>query len=99
VKLISNNTDPTSLNIDLHALRRFPKGGEFMLKLDQYSESILFQCDRCQHVGELITDIVENEGTYCCWGCLGEMNRKKEEGVKTRNEATQRNNAGRVAPF
>ena len=47
-----------------------------MLKLDRFSESILFQCDRCQHVGELFTDVVEDEGFFYCWGCLGEMKNK-----------------------
>ena len=51
-----------------------------MLILDQYSESILFQCDRCRQVGELFTEVVEDEGSFYCWGCLAEMrNRKKRE--------------------
>lgn len=53
-----------------------------MLRLDPYSESILFQCDRCRHIGELITEVVEDEGFFYCWGCLGEMNRKKGKEVK-----------------
>jgi hypothetical protein len=44
-----------------------------MLQLDRFSESILFQCDRCRHVGELFTDVVEDEGLFHCWRCLGEM--------------------------
>jgi hypothetical protein len=51
-----------------------------MLKLDQYSESILFQCDRCQHVGELFTEVVVDEGYYHCWGCLSELWNKKNTG-------------------
>ena len=50
-----------------------------MLRLDGYSESILFQCDRCQRAGELFTDVVEDEGAFYCWGCLGEMKNKKEK--------------------
>lgn len=54
-----------------------------MLILDQFSESVLFQCDRCQMVGELFTDIVENDERYYCWRCLSvnrqlETNRMKE---------------------
>ncbi|HTA76612.1 MAG TPA: hypothetical protein VK791_05605 [bacterium] len=41
-----------------------------MLTLDQFSESVLFQCDRCRLVGELITEIIEEEGSYYCWRCL-----------------------------
>jgi len=53
-----------------------------MLILDQFSESVLFQCDRCRVVGELITDIIEDEGLYHCWRCLSinqqlEMKRSK----------------------
>lgn len=53
-----------------------------MLRLDPYCESILFQCDRCRHIGELITEVVEDEGFFYCWGCLAEMNRKKTKEVK-----------------
>jgi hypothetical protein len=48
-----------------------------MLILDQFSESVLFQCDRCRIVGELITDIIEDEGSYHCWRCLS-INRQFE---------------------
>jgi hypothetical protein len=41
-----------------------------MLILDQFSESVLFQCDRCRVVGELITEIIEDDGLYHCWRCL-----------------------------
>ena len=60
-----------------------------MLKLDQYSESILFQCDRCQHVRELFTEVVEDEGTFYCWGCLAELHNQKAKGsgVKQGNYA------------
>ncbi len=44
-----------------------------MLTLDQFSESVLFQCDRCRFVGELFIDIVEEEGSYNCWNCLSQM--------------------------
>jgi hypothetical protein len=50
-----------------------------MLKLDQFSESVLFQCDRCQQVGELFTDIIEEDGSYHCWYCLNEMKRSGEK--------------------
>ncbi|HEY5038774.1 MAG TPA: hypothetical protein VIJ93_06870 [bacterium] len=45
-----------------------------MLILDGFSESVLFQCDRCRLVGQLFTDLVEEEGTVYCWNCLNEMN-------------------------
>jgi hypothetical protein len=41
-----------------------------MLTLDQFSGSVLFQCDRCQVTGELFTDIVEEGERYFCWRCL-----------------------------
>jgi len=41
-----------------------------MLVLDQFSESVLFECDRCRMVGELITEIIEDDGLYHCWRCL-----------------------------
>jgi uncharacterized Zn finger protein len=41
-----------------------------MLILDQFSESVLFECDRCRVVGELITEIIEDDGLYHCWRCL-----------------------------
>ena len=44
-----------------------------MLKLDPYSDGLLFQCDRCQHVGELIIQGIEEEGQFYCWNCLSEM--------------------------
>jgi hypothetical protein len=48
-----------------------------MLILDQFSESVLFECDRCRMVGELITDIIEDDGSYHCWRCLS-INRQSE---------------------
>ena len=56
-----------------------------MLKLDQFSESVLFQCDRCRHVGELFTDIVEDDGSYHCWNCLNEM-KQSEKKTKEKKE-------------
>jgi len=53
-----------------------------MLKLDPFSENLLFQCDRCCFVGELFTEVVADEGTFYCWNCLNEINhsgRKKVE--------------------
>jgi len=52
-----------------------------MLKLDPFSENVLFQCERCRFVGELITAIVEEEGCFYCWNCLNEIDRavKKEK--------------------
>jgi hypothetical protein len=44
-----------------------------MLTLDPYSEGLLFQCDRCGHVGELMTGIVEKEEQFFCWSCLDVM--------------------------
>lgn len=52
-----------------------------MLRLDPYSESILFQCDRCRRVGELFTEMVEDEGSFFCWNCLGEI---QQAGRRTR---------------
>ncbi len=48
-----------------------------MLILDQFSESVLFQCDYCQRVGELFADIIEDDGSYHCWRCLS-INRRLE---------------------
>jgi hypothetical protein len=45
-----------------------------MLTLDPYSENVLFQCDRCRFVGELFTDVVEEEGSFYCWSCLNVIN-------------------------
>ncbi len=59
-----------------------------MLKLDPYSESILFQCGRCRRVGELFTEMIEDEGSFYCWNCLGEIRqagrraRKDQEGLE-----------------
>ena len=50
-----------------------------MLKLDPFSDNVLFQCDRCRFVGELIIAIVEEEGSYYCWNCLNEMNQQAKE--------------------
>jgi hypothetical protein len=50
-----------------------------MLKLDPFSENVLFQCDRCRFVGELITAIIEEEGSFYCWNCLHEMNQRVRE--------------------
>jgi hypothetical protein len=52
-----------------------------MLTLDQFSESVLFQCDRCRVVGELFTDIVEDDERYYCWRCLS-VNRQLETSQK-----------------
>ena len=52
-----------------------------MLKLDPFSERILFECDRCRREGELVSQIVEEEGEYFCWNCLKEVN-KKGQGQK-----------------
>ncbi len=49
-----------------------------MLTLDQFSESVLFQCDRCRFVGELFIDIIEEEGSYHCWNCMNQMNLMKK---------------------
>jgi hypothetical protein len=53
-----------------------------MLKLDQFSESVLFQCDRCRHVGMLFTDLIEEEGYFFCWRCLDEVNHPQGKGEK-----------------
>ncbi len=50
-----------------------------MLKLDPFSESILFQCDRCQRIGELCADMAEEEGEIFCWNCLREINQKERQ--------------------
>ena len=47
-----------------------------MLRLDPFSESILFQCDRCQRVGELCVDMTEDDDEIFCWNCLKEINQK-----------------------
>jgi hypothetical protein len=49
-----------------------------MLRLDPYSEGLLFQCDRCRHVGELETAIVEEEDQFFCWSCLHERKFPKQ---------------------
>jgi hypothetical protein len=46
---------------------------ELMLKLDPYSDGLLFQCDRCQRVGELIIQGREEEGQFYCWNCLARL--------------------------
>lgn len=46
-----------------------------MLILDGFSESVLFQCDRCRLVGQMFTDLLEEEGTVYCWNCLLDINR------------------------
>ena len=53
-----------------------------MLKLDPFSENVLFQCDRCRFVGELIINIVEEDGAYYCWNCLSELNQQSREEKK-----------------
>lgn len=60
-----------------------------MLKLDSYSDGLLFQCDWCHRVGELITDIMEEDEEFCCWNCLEMMNqaRRKEPRMKKENYA------------
>ncbi len=51
-----------------------------MLKLDPYSEGLLFQCDRCGHVGELVTGIVvKEEDQFFCWSCLDVMKTPQKE--------------------
>ena len=50
-----------------------------MLKLDPFSENVLFQCDRCRFVGELIVNIIEEDGHYYCWSCLNELNQQSKE--------------------
>lgn len=54
-----------------------------MLILDQFADSVLFQCDRCRFVGELATEIVAEDGVFTCWACLGEINRRDRERQKT----------------
>jgi len=46
-----------------------------MLSLDLDPIGILYQCDRCRTVGELLTRIHEEDGTYHCWDCWKEVNR------------------------
>ena len=53
-----------------------------MLILDQFADSVLFQCDRCRFVGELATEIVAEEGAFYCWSCLSEINRLDRERQK-----------------
>jgi len=55
-----------------------------MLILDQFSESVLFQCDRCRMVGELITDIIEDDGFYHCWRCLSVKQQLEMKKLKTK---------------
>jgi len=57
-----------------------------MLILDQFSESVLFECDRCRVVGELITEIIEDDGLYHCWRCLS-INR--QVGIKKSKPQTK----------
>jgi hypothetical protein len=45
-----------------------------MLSLEADPIGILYQCDRCRTVGELISRIHEEEGTYHCWDCWREVN-------------------------
>ena len=58
-----------------------------MLRLDPFSENVLFQCDRCRWVGELFTEVVESEGFFYCWNCLGEINRSDRREAQKRKEA------------
>ena len=62
-----------------------------MLRLDPYSEGLLFQCDRCRRVGELATDIVAEEDQFYCWSCLNEMKSHKQgwSGMKVGIHAAQ----------
>jgi hypothetical protein len=53
-----------------------------MLILDQFSESVLFECDRCRVVGELITEIIEDDGLYHCWRCLSIKRQSEIKKVK-----------------
>lgn len=48
-----------------------------MLRIDPFSESILFQCDRCRRIGELCSEMTEEEGEIFCWNCLKEINQKE----------------------
>jgi hypothetical protein len=57
-----------------------------MLKLDQFSESVLFQCDRCRFVGELFTDLMEEEGYFYCWNCLNVINQSDRKLAKEKKE-------------
>ena len=52
-----------------------------MLKLDSYAEDILCQCERCRFVGNLETEIVEEEGVFFCWACLCEINRQENKNI------------------
>ena len=54
-----------------------------MLKLDQYAEGILYECDRCQMAGELETEIVRDDGVFYCWNCLSELNHKSRKAPLT----------------
>ena len=67
-----------------------------MLKLDQFSENLFFQCDRCRFVGELFIEIVEEEGHYHCWSCLSEIHRAGKNLQKQRRNMpfTDRNDQG-----
>lgn len=70
-------THPTPSRSPLHASRLKTAWKEDrMLKLDQYAEGILFECDHCQFAGELEVQIIEEDGQYICWNCLSELNHR-----------------------
>ena len=48
-----------------------------MIYPDPYAEHILYACDHCRRIGELGTDIREEDEIYYCWHCLRDMKRKK----------------------
>jgi hypothetical protein len=60
-----------------------------MLTLDPFSESVLFQCDRCRVVGELFTDIVEDDERYFCWRCLSVNRRLETDRMNQRTQSSR----------
>ncbi len=57
-----------------------------MLKLDLFSDGLLFQCDRCHRIGELITEVMEDEGQFYCWNCLRTMNQTRPKTPEGRSQ-------------
>jgi hypothetical protein len=55
-----------------------------MIKLDPFSEDILFQCDHCQFVGEINTHIIEEDGVFYCWNCFSRVNNQNPRLVEIR---------------